>query len=260
MTDGNGDRLRSPLLRSGLAALPVGFRDADRHRRLILSLATSLLCHVGALAVAPTAPRPGMPIARPAAAPLALTVRLDARLPPRPAPTLATIEAASENPRIAPAPASATRTASDGANEPEARAPTAKTRRFAPPAGYWSDYRPAEQLDVRPLIASRVEVRYPDDLPDGSGRVAVIDVFINEEGRVVDVYVAQSTGLPAADAEAVGAFRTAAYRPGEVAGKFVRSYVTIEVRFGAATGVATLRQLGAPNSLGKANTTSSASP
>ena len=99
-----------------------------------------------------------------------------------------------------------------------------------PPSRY---YRAAE-LDARPQIKTRVMPAYPAvaDLQDISGKV-VINVFINETGKVDDVTVSRAEPAEIFDESAIAALRVAEFTPAIKNRKAVKSLLVLEITYEA---------------------------
>ena len=99
-----------------------------------------------------------------------------------------------------------------------------------PPSRY---YRAAE-LDARPQIKTRVMPAYPAaaDLQDISGNV-VINVFINETGKVDDVTVSRAEPAEIFDESAITALRVAEFTPAIKNRKAVKSLLVLEITYEA---------------------------
>jgi TonB family protein len=111
---------------------------------------------------------------------------------------------------------------------PAAREP-AQGIALVPPPKY---YR-ATELDVRPQIKTRVMLAYPAHLQDVSGKV-VIQVFIDESGKVDDVVVSRAEPAGIFEESAVTALRLARFTPGIKDRKAVKSRIVLEVTYGDA--------------------------
>jgi TonB family protein len=99
-----------------------------------------------------------------------------------------------------------------------------------PPSRY---YRAAE-LDARPQIKTRVMPAYPAaaDLQDISGKV-VINVFINETGKVDDVTVSRAEPAEIFNESAIAALRVAEFTPAIKNRKAVKSLLVLEITYEA---------------------------
>jgi TonB family protein len=98
-------------------------------------------------------------------------------------------------------------------------------------------YLPANELDEKPLIRTRVEPAFPPDAPVSGGRV-VLRVFIAETGNVDEVAVVSAQPEQVFDRAAARAFAGALFTPGRKNGAAVKSALTLEVLFGAPPPVA----------------------
>jgi len=101
---------------------------------------------------------------------------------------------------------------------------------LAPPRA--EPYIPADQLDVRPLIMTRVMPQYPADIVSGvQGRV-VLRLLISADGTLDSVQVADAEPRGVFDQAALEAFSSARFTPGKKNGQAVPSLILIEVTFG----------------------------
>ncbi len=93
-------------------------------------------------------------------------------------------------------------------------------------------YYPGSELDQGAEPAADVELRFPR-LPAGSPRKSrvVIELRINEEGRVVDATVIESTHPGLWDEQALLPFRNLAFVPARLNGLAVKSVKRIEVGY-----------------------------
>jgi protein TonB len=92
-------------------------------------------------------------------------------------------------------------------------------------------YVPANELDERPQIQSRVEPAFPLDANAPVGRV-VLRLLIGETGAVDKAVVVQADPPGPFEEAAVEAFAPARFSPGRKNGVAVRSALTLELRFG----------------------------
>jgi len=66
--------------------------------------------------------------------------------------------------------------------------------------------------------------------PAGQSGIVAVSCVIDENGKVSEVSVAKSTN-PALDADALAALQSWSFKPGKVAGKPVKTKVTVPFRF-----------------------------
>lgn len=109
----------------------------------------------------------------------------------------------------------------------------AEREKVPAPAGIVpSAYHPAHLLDERPQVRAHVEPVFPPAAPVASGRV-VVHLYIGADGRVEEVVVADAQPPGVFEQAAAQAFAAAQFTPGKVRGAAVRTYLQIEVLFGA---------------------------
>lgn len=100
-----------------------------------------------------------------------------------------------------------------------------------PPSLGPDPYLPRSMLTRAPVPASPVSLLFPPEFEEDGLHVAVLSVFIDEQGQVRRLRV-DSGHLPAAlEAAARRAFENLVFRPGELQGRAVKSLMRIEVRF-----------------------------
>lgn len=109
--------------------------------------------------------------------------------------------------------------------------PGTRTARPAPrlPA---EPYIPADQLDVRPLIMTRVMPEFPADLASGAHGRVVLRLFISAEGTLDTLQVAHAEPRGVFEQAALEAFARARFTPGRKNGQAVPSLILVEVTFG----------------------------
>lgn len=101
---------------------------------------------------------------------------------------------------------------------------------LAPPRA--EPYIPADQLDVRPLIMTRVMPEYPADIVSGARGRVVLRLFISADGTLDSLQVAHAEPRGVFDQAAFDAFANARFTPGKKNGEAVPSLILIEVTFG----------------------------
>jgi protein TonB len=93
-------------------------------------------------------------------------------------------------------------------------------------------YVPADQLDVRPLIMTRVMPEYPAQLASGARGRVVLRLFIAADGTLDRLQIAHAEPPGVFDQSALEAFSKARFTPGKKKGQAVPSLLLIEVTFG----------------------------
>jgi protein TonB len=93
-------------------------------------------------------------------------------------------------------------------------------------------YHESVELDVRPLIMTRVMPEYPEEVLSGTRGRVVLELYIAEDGYIDRARVALAEPAGKFDAAALKAFAGARFTPGVKAGKPVASRLAIEVTFG----------------------------
>jgi periplasmic protein TonB len=99
-----------------------------------------------------------------------------------------------------------------------------------PPLPPAPDYFFTSKLQISPQPLSAVEPEFPDRLGKQSG-VVTLRILINESGVVDNVAVVDATPVGVFEDSALAAWGRANFAPGRIAGKPVKSQVTIEVVF-----------------------------
>jgi len=177
-----------------------------------------------------------------AAAPTDVTLTVQPRMSVRLAPTHAT-----SPPALAPADATEPDTTEPiddrtAAPEPpevaEAPAPTggepdmAPTPLATPNSEAEPDrYHARKELTTPPKALSPIDIVFPPGVPSPGRQTAVLAVYIDELGQVRKVRT-EGEALPLAFEDAArNAFLSAHFRPGELAGKKVKSFILVEVMF-----------------------------
>ena len=129
-------------------------------------------------------------------------------------------------PRAEPSPAPQ----SDGQS---AEAPVARS---SAPAGEPDGYVPRSQLTEPPVLQAPVVIKEPSvQTPSFGMRTGILALYIDDEGRVLQV-LGQEPALPAEYEQAAReAFLEARYTPGRIDGRAVKSRVRVEVKFNGAT-------------------------
>jgi TonB family protein len=98
-------------------------------------------------------------------------------------------------------------------------------------------YLPANELDEKPLIRTRVEPQFPEGAPVSEGRV-VLRLYIAETGSIDEIAVVSAEPRQVFEESARRAFAGASFTPGRKNGEPVKSALTIELLFGAPVPVA----------------------
>ncbi len=93
-------------------------------------------------------------------------------------------------------------------------------------------YIPAEQLDVRPLIMTRIMPEFPPELASGARGRVVLRLFISADGTLDHLQVAHAEPRGVFEQAALEAFARARFTPGKKSGEAVPSLILIEVTFG----------------------------
>jgi protein TonB len=91
-------------------------------------------------------------------------------------------------------------------------------------------YYPANQLEQRPLIKTRVEPEFPPDAAALNGRI-VLRLYIGEQGEVEKMAIIEAEPPGEFEKSTLEAFAAARYTPGIKDGAPVRSLVTIEILY-----------------------------
>jgi protein TonB len=87
------------------------------------------------------------------------------------------------------------------------------------------------ELDVRPLIRQQIEPEFPLTVDPGTSGNVVVRLFIDQEGRVVDVIAERAEPMGIFEDAAISAFRAATFVPGVRGGKPVKSQLALSVVF-----------------------------
>ena len=95
-----------------------------------------------------------------------------------------------------------------------------------------SAYHPAHLLDERPQVRAHIEPVFPPGAMVESGRV-VVHLYIGTDGRVEEVVIVDAQPSGVFEQAAAQAFAAAQFTPGKVRGAAVRTYLQIEMLFGA---------------------------
>jgi len=97
-------------------------------------------------------------------------------------------------------------------------------------------YLPANELDEKPLIRTRVEPQFPEGAPVSEGRV-VLRLYIADTGSIDEIAVVSAEPRQVFEESARRAFAGASFTPGRKNGEPVKSALTIELLFGAPVPV-----------------------
>jgi hypothetical protein len=104
-----------------------------------------------------------------------------------------------------------------------------------PESAATEDFVPAAQLSTRPTAIDPIEVPFPDAGSAGD-LTATVDLFIDQGGRVEALEPKDQATLPPDYLDAArSAFVGARFAPGLLEGRPVKSRLTIEISFEAAS-------------------------
>jgi hypothetical protein len=92
-------------------------------------------------------------------------------------------------------------------------------------------YIPRPELTVPPVPQSTVVLAAPEGGDEPARRVAVLSLFIDETGRVHHIVPDEPRLPPSYEQAAREAFMTAAFTPGQLEGRTVKSRIRVEVVF-----------------------------
>lgn len=90
-----------------------------------------------------------------------------------------------------------------------------------------------EDLDLGPRSLARIQIAYPDGVPDNELQAGRLTLFIDEHGTVKRILVLDQSLPPPFQEAARNAFLQARFAPAERAGRIVRARIDVEVVFDA---------------------------
>lgn len=90
-----------------------------------------------------------------------------------------------------------------------------------------------EDLDLGPRSLARIQIAYPEGVPDQALQAGRLTLFIDEHGTVKRILVLDQSLPPPFQEAARNAFLQARFAPAERAGRIVRARIDVEVVFDA---------------------------